>query len=94
MEFALKTNIFRRFCLMILKIVCMNFNGCSQFYTEILLIFEYYCPKKSYQLTVSRKLVMKLTTLVCGERYKITLTVKFAHNKSNEITYRHCKSLL
>ena len=37
---------------------------------------------------------MKLTTIVCGERYKIALTVKFVHKKSNEIAYRHCKSLL
>ena len=37
---------------------------------------------------------MKLTTLVCGKRYKIALTVKFSYKKSNEITFRHCESLL
>ena len=57
----------------------MIFNACSQFYAESLSIFDYYCHKNSYQLTVNRKLAMKLTTLVSGERYKIALTVKSAN---------------
>ena len=36
---------------------------------------------------------MKLTTVVCGGRYKIDFTVESSYRKSNEITYRHCKSL-